>query len=149
MRREASVLTLLGALLICMDGAAQSVSAPEPAFDSNLLFNSAVPAPAPLKGQLSSPFLFVSNSVAQTNLYGPLAPKLILPPHVLLFDSPTTVSNALPPGLYKTEPYTCLVLVPGPHQDDKCIIGNGTTQPTIQMPIRRPELQFIPRRPAQ
>jgi hypothetical protein len=49
-------------------------------------------------------------------------------------------------GIYKTEPYTCLVLVPGPHLDDKFVIsGNGG--PQIQMPTVQPGLKFIPLKP--
>jgi hypothetical protein len=106
--------------------------------------------PMPLARHLTPPFFFVTNNVAQTNLlYIVPRPQPILPPHGSLFDSTTAVSNTPPPGLYKTEPYTCLVLIPGPHPDDKCIIGNGAAQPNIQMPIRQPELQFIPRKPSQ
>jgi len=149
--RLTSVLALLGAALVCACGLAQIVSLPEPAASSTLFQSPGIFAPTPLVSQLPSPFLFVTNGVAQTNfLYSVPSWKPILPPpRGHLFDSPGVVTNAIPPGVYKTEPYTCLVLVPGPHPDDKCIIGNRAIQPTERMPMRQPELQFIPRKPSQ
>jgi hypothetical protein len=149
-KRLTSVLALVGAALVSAYCVAQIVSLPEPAAGSNLFHSPGISAPAPLVSQLSSPFLFVTNGVAQTNfLYSLPTWKPIWPPRAHLFDSPTAVSNTLPPGLYKTEPYTCLVLVPGPHPDDKCIIGSRAVQPTEQMPMSQPELQFIPQKPPQ
>jgi hypothetical protein len=151
MKRVASFSALIGAVLFNNYGFGQSASLPEPILGSNSLLQPFIFAPPSTPpGQWTSPFSFGPNSFAHTNLlYSAPRPQPILPPRVLLFDSPSTASNSLPPGIYKTEPYTCLVLVPGPHPDDKCIIGNGAGQPNIQMPIRRPELQFIPRKPSQ
>ncbi len=154
MKRVAFVLALLGAVFVCLYGIAQSVSQPEPVAGSNSLFEPFIPAPPPTPAQWSSPLLFGPNAVTQTNFL-PSVPKHrpIAPPRIFLFDSPPSASNArsnaLPPGVYNTEPYTSLVLVPGPHPDDKCIIGNGAAQPPIRMPTVKPDLQFIPRKPAQ
>jgi hypothetical protein len=52
--------------------------------------------------------------------------------------------SALAPGIYKTEPYTCIVVVPGGHPDDKMIYPRGT-QP--YMPTVQPDLRFIPLKP--
>lgn len=142
-----SVLALSGAVLVCAYGVVQVVSLPEPAATSSLFLSPGISAPTPLAGQLTSPFLFVTNG---TNfLYSAPTWKPILPPRGSLFNSPAAVTNAIPPGVYKTEPYTCLVLVPGPHPDDKCIVGNRTIEATERMPTRQPELQFIPRKPSQ
>lgn len=49
----------------------------------------------------------------------------------------------LKPGVYETWPYTCIVVVPGPHPDDKSMVpstGDG-------MPVIKPDLRFIPRKP--
>ena len=52
-------------------------------------------------------------------------------------------SAELPPGVYETRPFTCIVVVPGRHLDEKMIIGgNGDGQ--LSMPMKSPELQFIP-----
>ncbi len=53
----------------------------------------------------------------------------------------------LQPGIYETAPYTCIVVVPGPHPDDKACIGGGSADaggPTMR--VIRPDLRFIPRK---
>jgi len=45
------------------------------------------------------------------------------------------------PGVYKTEPYSMIVRVPGPHPDDKMIVGG----PELKMRQMQPGLRFIPR----
>ncbi len=65
--------------------------------------------------------------------YRPGASNLFLIP-----SAPRTV----PPGVYKTEPYSCIVVVPGAHLDDRCIINPGVGD--IPMPIVKPDLRFIP-----
>jgi hypothetical protein len=54
-------------------------------------------------------------------------------------------SSTLAPGTYLTEPYVCVVGVPGPQHDDRCLIGGGDGD--SQMPIMNPGLQFIPLSP--
>ena len=51
------------------------------------------------------------------------------------------------PGLYKTAPHSCIVVVPGPHPDDRCIVNPGESDSS--MPILKPDLQFIPLHPPQ
>jgi hypothetical protein len=51
--------------------------------------------------------------------------------------------NALPPGVYESEPYKCIVVVPGPQWDDRCLVSGG--DPTAPMPVRKPELRLVPR----
>lgn len=46
------------------------------------------------------------------------------------------------PGLFKTEPYSCLVLVPGPHIDEKSIIKPSLPSPP--MLTVDPGLEFVP-----
>ncbi len=48
----------------------------------------------------------------------------------------------LRPGVYRTEPYGCIVVVPGPHPDDRCLHNPGDGR--FSMPIIRPELRFVP-----
>lgn len=63
--------------------------------------------------------------------------------HIVMPSAPT----AMPPGVYKTFPYSCIVVVPGPHPDDRCIVNpSGGNDP---MPIIKPDLQFIPWGPAK
>ena len=54
---------------------------------------------------------------------------------------------ALPPGVYRTVPYSCIVVVPGPHPDDRCIVRPGGGDSS--MPVVKPELRFIPWSPAK
>ena len=53
----------------------------------------------------------------------------------------------LPAGVYKTAPYSCIVVVPGPHPDDRTIVNPRGGDSA--MPIIKPDLQFIPLRPAK
>ena len=67
-----------------------------------------------------------------------------------LRSNPSAVPSAppaIPPGVYKTVPYSCIVVVPGPQLDDKCIINPGGGNSS--MPIVKPDLQFIPWTPAK
>ncbi len=49
----------------------------------------------------------------------------------------------LPPGVYKTSPYTLLVSVPGTQCDDFHIDGRGTIGPE-KMPVTQGGLKFVP-----
>ncbi|MCX6929348.1 MAG: hypothetical protein NT154_39925 [Verrucomicrobia bacterium] len=55
------------------------------------------------------------------------------------------VQSNLPAGVYRTVPYSCIVVVPGPHPDDRCVIkpDNGD----FPMPIIKPDSRFIPLNP--
>jgi len=57
--------------------------------------------------------------------------------------APTTI----PPGVYRTVPYSCIVVVPGPHPDDRCVVKPGNVDSS--MPIIKPELRFIPWKPTE
>ena len=48
-------------------------------------------------------------------------------------------------GLYKAEPHNALVFVPGPHPDDKMIMG-GEGAAKIKMKRITPELRLVPRK---
>lgn len=61
----------------------------------------------------------------------------------LSIDGKRSPQGHLKPGVYKTSPYTCLVLVPGPHSDDACVSAPGTAG-TEKMPGLQPGLKFIP-----
>ena len=80
-----------------------------------------------------------------------LLPPLVLTPtsaskiHTLpLFDRvhPRAVSASPPAGVYRTVPYSCIVVVPGPHPDDRCVVNPRGMESA--MPIIRPDLSFIP-----
>jgi hypothetical protein len=53
--------------------------------------------------------------------------------------------NGLAPGIYKTEPYTCIVIVPGEHPDDRMAIH--PPDQGSNMPVLKPDLHFIPVQP--
>ncbi len=78
------------------------------------------------------------------------APRLS-PPR--LFNLPPGGARLPAPGLYKSEPYTCLILVPGKHPDDKALKGGLQSTNLVPapapMPGKVPELRFIPRNPAR
>jgi hypothetical protein len=59
---------------------------------------------------------------------------------------PLTNQATLAPGIYKTEPYACIVIVPGPHPDDRSLIQPPST-PSDPMPVIKPDLRFVPVRP--
>ena len=63
--------------------------------------------------------------------------------HLSLLSPP----RSIPPGVYKTAPYSCIVVVPGPHPDDRCIVGPGDGD--YSMPIIKPDLRFIPLHPLE
>ena len=46
------------------------------------------------------------------------------------------------PGVYKTEPFTCIVIVPGKNADDRSLFKPA--EPGSAMPVVRPELRFVP-----
>jgi hypothetical protein len=60
----------------------------------------------------------------------------------------SSVPPTIPAGVYTAAPYSCIVVVPGPHPDDRCII-NPAGGVGSAMPIIRPDLQLIPRAPAK
>jgi hypothetical protein len=92
-----------------------------PIAGSNWLFRTLPPANKPeFKSQTLPPPV------------GPISPS-----------APATV----PPGVYRTVPYSCIVVVPGPHPDDRCIVRPPDVD--FSMPIIKPELQFIPCSPAK
>lgn len=62
-------------------------------------------------------------------------------PGLLLGSQPPPAPIVLP-GTYVCEPYTCLLVVPGPHPDDKCVIASGG--PRDPMPMFKPELRLVP-----
>jgi hypothetical protein len=53
--------------------------------------------------------------------------------------------KVLKPGIYETAPYTCIVIVPRPHVDDRAIVGPRGRVPSMPIITVRPELRFVPR----
>ena len=86
--------------------------------------------------------------LARTNVLMPLlasdgqpqfeAQNLPQPKH----PQPPAAPGQLPPGVYKTLPYTCIVVVPGPHLDEWFFVTPPGGE--CPMPIIRPDVQFIP-----
>ena len=73
-----------------------------------------------------------------TNLHWILRPNPVVVP---------SAPSAVPPGVYRTAPYNCIVVIPGPQLDDKCIVNPGGGNDP--MPVIKPDLQFIPWSPAK
>lgn len=48
----------------------------------------------------------------------------------------------LKPGVYLSLPYTAIIIVPGRHPDDQCIVGEKG--PGMFMPTYRPPLHLVP-----
>jgi hypothetical protein len=69
----------------------------------------------------------------------------IVVPHARL--RPPTAQASPAPGVYRTAPYSCIVMVPGPHPDDQAIVNPRGGHDT--MPVITPDLQFIPLRQAK
>jgi len=98
-----------------------------------------------LAAQPSFPFIRTSRPVStsdpfllQTNSARRLPATHLAPP------DETAFGTALPrPGVYEARPYTAIVIVPGPHPDERCIIGRQGQNPSL--PAIRPELWLVPR----
>lgn len=62
-------------------------------------------------------------------------------PESLPLQNPGT--NAAPhPGVFLAKPYSCLIIVPGPGPDDKCVLSPGMKHE--RMPLVSPELRLLP-----
>jgi hypothetical protein len=48
------------------------------------------------------------------------------------------------PGVYESEPYKCIVVVPGAQWDDRCLFPGSDV--SVPMPVHKPELRLVPRR---
>jgi hypothetical protein len=83
-----------------------------------------------------SNLLLLASAPAHKPAYSvPVLPSAVRP-------HPPSVSPTIPAGVYRTVPYGCIVVVPGPHPDDRCIFGKGTGESS--MPIIKPDLRVIP-----
>lgn len=83
----------------------------------------------------------VAGQQPQAPLTGPSRKPALSP----LFPSSLQQSNGmakLSRGVYLTSPYTCLVVVPGEHIDDRCVRSIGNPDPA--MPVVKPSLKLIP-----
>jgi len=70
-------------------------------------------------------------------------PVVTPPPAMPVLVLKASPSHPLKPGLYQSAPFSGLVLVPGPHPDDRAIIAPQET--SSSMPAVKPELRLIPR----
>lgn len=70
-----------------------------------------------------------------------------VPDVIFALNSPANPAAPISPGVYQTVPYSCLVLVPEPQLDDKCIVGGRGGETDPHMPMVRPDMQLIPRKP--
>jgi hypothetical protein len=97
-------------------------------------------------GTLSIPF-HGSNLLPQAGVSATNKPplRILINPQAARTNTP--FAAPVPPGVYKTFPYTCIVVVPGPHPDDASVVKPGNVDPS--MPIVKPDLQFIPWSPAK
>jgi hypothetical protein len=79
-----------------------------------------------------------------TNSLGPISNLWVLPRHPPSFARGARPGEpgSVPPGVYESEPYTCIVVVPGPQWDDRCLVpGGAAIEP---MPVVKPELRLVP-----
>jgi hypothetical protein len=81
--------------------------------------------------------------LASTNLPVPNSKTSKVP-----LDEKPLPQDQLKPGVYKTSPYTLLVLVPGPQSDDRSVHGSGGAG-VDGMPTIKPDLKFVPYAPAE
>jgi hypothetical protein len=116
------------------DSARAGVTTNSAAFQTNSI--SRVPG-----GRLLYPQLRYTNLLAGPTSAFPGPFRFNLPPETVK----AATSNSLTPGVYMTEPYACIVVVPGHHLDDA--IAVNPTQKTAPMPVIKPELHFIPLKP--
>jgi hypothetical protein len=93
---------------------------------------------------LATPISLSLSPVQQTHLnpvltngpWGQLGP-------VLLKGNLQRRAEAAPkPGVYRTEPFACIVIVPGGHPDEQSVVKPGDSDST--MPMIEPELRFVP-----
>jgi hypothetical protein len=107
--------------------------------------------PHPLLAPASNPAFGVKPFPPGTRLSPPSVPPTgVTNLYWILRSNPIVVPSTppgLPPGVYRTVPYGCIVVVPGPLVDDKCIVNSGGGNSS--MPIIKPDLQFIPWTPAK
>ena len=86
---------------------------------------------------------------AQSNIFvipspGSNSPVLALPLPQSARLQPPALFPTIPARVYQTAPYSCIVVVPGPQPDDRCVI-HPPEGVDPAMPIIRPTLRFIPR----
>jgi hypothetical protein len=104
--------------------------------------NSSAPTPPSLQPAIT---FVLTNSAATNRLF----PGTLLPSFRTNLFSNAPIARAMPsvpPGVYEAEPYKAIVVVPGPHPDDRCIIGQGAAATAPAMPMIKPELRLVPRK---
>ena len=93
---------------------------------------------------VSSPVLSIGNltplAVSGTNFFW--VTTNLFAPVPRLKGTNLTISGPPAPGVYKTEPFTCIVVVPGSNHDDRMIIGPAN--PDQRMSIVPRDLRFVP-----
>ena len=55
----------------------------------------------------------------------------------------------LPPGIYLSRPYTCMIRSPGRIPGETNLLDFTPSAPVVPLPNQRPDLQFFPLRPAK
>ena len=140
-RRISVGVVLVVVALLCVLGVAQVVldtsSSPAPSmpWPGNSLSNASV-IPFPGSNSQFSAFAPAWKPQPRGQLFAPSARLHPAPPSA----GPTT-------GVYRTAPYSCIVVVPGPLPDDRSIVSPRGGDSS--MPIIKPDLQFIPLHPAK
>ena len=134
--RLKSFLAAAGCLPVLWLGgaAAQTATNHAPLLNTNLTLR----APTPLTLTNGNHIIIIS-----TNRFGSFGNRPFhVPPQP---KGANTAPNALAPGVYKTEPYACIVIVPGEHPDDRMAIH--PPDQGSNMPMLKPDLNFVPVRP--
>jgi hypothetical protein len=81
---------------------------------------------------------------AGTNGWRPLSQSSAKP---LPFRGMPSNSMVLAGGVYEAAPYSMIVVVPGPHADERGFVR--PVEPNWPMPVVKPDLRLIPRSPRQ
>ena len=110
---------------------------------TNLVLGRLAPlSPQPQVFVLNPAHTSQTNGLVLTNNCPPGTPLQKPPKDVLVGRG--ALPNLPAPGVYESSPYTCIVVVPGSHPDDRSIIGSDRDQP--RMPMVTPDLKLIPRK---
>lgn len=146
MKRPINVLALLGAGLALSAGFAQAVRSAERALkfekeQANLAgITFAMPQGPVAVVSLTKPEVLSKQKPAASG--GGSRP--IAGTNLFVFAAPRRIGAPIAPGVYQSVPYTCIVVVPGVHPDDKIIASLPRTEP--QMPMAEPKLRLVPRK---
>jgi hypothetical protein len=106
--------------------------------------------PTPSNAGMKPALLIVCLLAAFLACVTPSVPAPVSDPATPLAKEPTVVgpltrTNAVPPGIYESAPFTCIVLVPDHHMDPHFVVPPRMPPSASAMPVIQPEMRLIPR----